>query len=161
MEAVSYLSYSDGTFRKAQGTVSTVAKDTCFISLDENRCPPGWYTGWNGYWKVAKESDKGAVYKQFAYAVVRKEANGYTEAYTVDLDQLRDVAENADCDARITQGTADACRADIRVYGEPNRQLTDQRRRPNRSMIRRAFLSSWRSVCAGPPRGQVVISRGA
>ncbi|MEK2494387.1 hypothetical protein WN990_33060 [Kitasatospora purpeofusca] len=125
VQAVAYLSYSDGTFRKAQGTVGTVAKDTCFISLDENRFPPGWYTGWNGYWSIAKENDKGAVYKQFAHAVVRKEANGYTESYTVDLDQLRDVAENVSCDARVTQDVADAWRADIRIYGEPNLQLTE------------------------------------
>ncbi|MEV6971869.1 hypothetical protein [Kitasatospora sp. NPDC093806] len=125
VEAVAYSKFSDGTFRRAAGTENSVKKDTCFIELDENRYPPGWYTGWDGYWELAKESDKGAVYKQFGYGVVRKEANGYKEGYLVDLAQLRDVAENVNCDAKATKNLSRAWRAKIRVYGEPNRQLTD------------------------------------
>ncbi|MFE2407327.1 hypothetical protein ACFXDE_03160 [Kitasatospora sp. NPDC059408] len=125
VEAVSYLSHADGSYRRAQGTVRSVAKDTCFIELDENKYAPGWYTGWDGYWSIAKENDKGAVYKQFAKAVVRRGDGGYVESHLVDLDQLRDVAESVNCDARVTKDLADAWRADIRVYGEPNRQRTD------------------------------------
>ncbi|MFJ2598451.1 hypothetical protein [Streptomyces erythrochromogenes] len=56
--------------------------------------------------------------------MVRRESSGYQEGYTVDLDQLRDIAENVSCDAKATTGLARAWRADIRIYGEPNRQLT-------------------------------------
>ncbi|MFF4098615.1 hypothetical protein [Streptomyces sp. NPDC001903] len=124
MEAIAYSKRSDGGFRRAGGTVPTVPKDTCLIEIDENRHAPGWYTGWDGSWSLAKENDPGAVYKQFAYAVVRKESGGYQEGYTVDLAQLRDIAENVNCDAKATVGLARAWRADIRVYGEPNRHLT-------------------------------------
>ncbi|WP_328952954.1 hypothetical protein [Kitasatospora purpeofusca] len=118
--AQDYLIRGDGFDHATQ----TVPKDTCLIKVDENRFPPGWYTGDVSQWRIAKEDSPGARYKQFVFAVVREEENGYQEAYVLDRDQLRDVAENVDCDARVTKDGAHSWRADIRIYGQPNMQFT-------------------------------------
>ncbi|MFF4852498.1 hypothetical protein [Streptomyces sp. NPDC001194] len=45
--------------------------------------------------------------------------------YTVDPGRLRDVAAHVGCDAEATAQPARARRAGIRIYGEPDRQLTN------------------------------------
>ncbi|WP_405008119.1 hypothetical protein OHV13_32160 [Kitasatospora purpeofusca] len=133
--------------------------DVGLIKVDENRFPPGWYTGDVSQWRIAKEDAPGARYKQFVFAVVREEENGYQEAYVLDRDQLRDFAENVDCDAMVTKDGAHSWRADIRTYGEPNMQLTGWIRTWNELEGFTALGAYWRRNQGGMqwvPQGSAV-----
>ncbi|MFJ3788320.1 hypothetical protein [Kitasatospora sp. NPDC090091] len=129
-EAASYL-VGSGEFTTARGRV---AKDTCLISVDQNRFAPGWYVGSRGGdWYKTKQDNPKAVYKQFVYGVVRREASGFEEGYVLDRDQLRDVAANRACDAKVTTDGAHAYRVDVRSYGRPDVGHT-------------TFVESWNEV---------------